>query len=537
MKRWTAWPPAIGIAWVLLFALYFPSAQPADERIQYTEQMVGAGHPTKTDTLNRLILVEHNTDGTHKYLPGLDVRKYGAKLDGSTNDSTAFGAAHDALPAGSTQNGGALNIPSGIAIIKNWTITTSGANIGGAGSGYVSKQGATILQPPNGVSNSNDDVIRVSGTGTVNVVLRDFEIYGIAPNGTDRASRCIASTGTRLRVENVYITGCDDWAFDNSISGADADSSDGGGVFRSQIYGKGVRISSANFTFSESYLNGNNSTTAIRIQGNSPTFGAPNIVLDKLVVETYQTPILDIGSSSGGATLDVTLRDSSIGSSGGTGTIIQVGDRNGSGGFLCDRSRISGANTEARAITVANLSGWVRIVNCSIIGTYSGGTGAPILLPLGIYGDIEILGSGQIEWNGYKSWRFSFLFWGIDGSGYSRGAYHLGGIEAQTTNATPTAIWKFPLPNPSSAVLKAKVIGEKSDGSAMYGFEVIAGGRNSGTATILGATQQGATAMNEGSGSGAAATWVAGTAETQLRVTGIASTTINWRADVEVLRR
>lgn len=36
-----------------------------DQRIQYTEEMVGAGHGTKADTLNRLALVEHNTDGTH----------------------------------------------------------------------------------------------------------------------------------------------------------------------------------------------------------------------------------------------------------------------------------------------------------------------------------------------------------------------------------------------------------------------------------------------------------------------------------------
>ena len=38
----------------------------ADQRIQYTEEMVGAGHPTKSDTLNRLANVEHNNDGTHK---------------------------------------------------------------------------------------------------------------------------------------------------------------------------------------------------------------------------------------------------------------------------------------------------------------------------------------------------------------------------------------------------------------------------------------------------------------------------------------
>ncbi|RJX36470.1 MAG: hypothetical protein C4525_00680 [Desulfarculus sp.] len=38
----------------------------ADLRIQYDEEMVGAGHPTKDDTLNRLVLAEHNQDGTHK---------------------------------------------------------------------------------------------------------------------------------------------------------------------------------------------------------------------------------------------------------------------------------------------------------------------------------------------------------------------------------------------------------------------------------------------------------------------------------------
>ena len=38
----------------------------ADQRIQYTEEMVGANHPSKSDTLNRLTLVEHDTDGTHK---------------------------------------------------------------------------------------------------------------------------------------------------------------------------------------------------------------------------------------------------------------------------------------------------------------------------------------------------------------------------------------------------------------------------------------------------------------------------------------
>lgn len=37
-----------------------------DLRIQYDEEMVGAGHPTKEDTLNRLMLAEHDSAGLHQ---------------------------------------------------------------------------------------------------------------------------------------------------------------------------------------------------------------------------------------------------------------------------------------------------------------------------------------------------------------------------------------------------------------------------------------------------------------------------------------
>jgi len=39
----------------------------SDLRIQYSEEMVGAGHPTKPDTLNRLALVETDQDGHGKF--------------------------------------------------------------------------------------------------------------------------------------------------------------------------------------------------------------------------------------------------------------------------------------------------------------------------------------------------------------------------------------------------------------------------------------------------------------------------------------
>lgn len=37
-----------------------------DQIIRYDEKMVGSGHPTLADTLNRALLIEHNADGTHQ---------------------------------------------------------------------------------------------------------------------------------------------------------------------------------------------------------------------------------------------------------------------------------------------------------------------------------------------------------------------------------------------------------------------------------------------------------------------------------------
>lgn len=61
----------------------------ADQRIQYTENMVGAGHPTLDDTLNRLTLVEHDTDGTHKDITVLSIN--GTVLAETTSGFTIEG--------------------------------------------------------------------------------------------------------------------------------------------------------------------------------------------------------------------------------------------------------------------------------------------------------------------------------------------------------------------------------------------------------------------------------------------------------------
>jgi hypothetical protein len=77
----------------------------ADQTIKSTEEMVGSGHGTKADTLNRLSLVKHETDGTHKaddYLALDTTPQLVADLDPqgySTNWSQVPTASFTATPA------------------------------------------------------------------------------------------------------------------------------------------------------------------------------------------------------------------------------------------------------------------------------------------------------------------------------------------------------------------------------------------------------------------------------------------------------
>jgi len=74
----------------LLMAAAFLAAAPlwaADQRILATEEMVGANHATKADTLNRLGLVEHENDGQHT-LSGFQGSQFAA--DAQASDTYAI---------------------------------------------------------------------------------------------------------------------------------------------------------------------------------------------------------------------------------------------------------------------------------------------------------------------------------------------------------------------------------------------------------------------------------------------------------------
>lgn len=109
----------------------------ADLTIAYMEEMVGSGHPSKTDTLNRLALVEHNSDGTHKYditgRYGTDLREFlpvGFLTDGSADYTDEIQDALDTL------TNGLLIIPAGTFLAGNLVVdATTGLRIVGFGMG------------------------------------------------------------------------------------------------------------------------------------------------------------------------------------------------------------------------------------------------------------------------------------------------------------------------------------------------------------------------------------------------------------------
>ena len=118
----------------------------ADLRIQVTEFMVGAGHATLADTLNRLSLAEHNTDGTHKYIPWTNVKTLGAIGDGATNDTTAIQNAINAVATG-----GLVFFPAGTYLITS-EVTIPGNNITLIGVGKSSKILCNTGSTDNGVN-------------------------------------------------------------------------------------------------------------------------------------------------------------------------------------------------------------------------------------------------------------------------------------------------------------------------------------------------------------------------------------------------
>src|SRR5574337_369346 len=121
----------------------------SDQRIQSTEKMVGANHPSLSDTLNRLTLIGHNSDGSHKHWA--DVKEYGATGDGVTDDTTAIQTA--------ITSGLPVVIPDGTYIVTGLTVSGATAFHGSYNSVLKFKTGAT----PAPIITATGDAIKVVG--------------------------------------------------------------------------------------------------------------------------------------------------------------------------------------------------------------------------------------------------------------------------------------------------------------------------------------------------------------------------------------
>lgn len=209
-----------------------------DLSIQYTEKMVGANHPTLSDTLNRLTLVEHNNDGTHNKLtkitdPWVDVRAYGAVGDGVTDDTAAIQAALTAaagktllFPVGTYMHSSLLLIPSNITV-SGYGATIKAANAISKTIGGLSVTGKTNVQIF-GLTYDGNRAGRAPGapvgsahgfsiTNSSNIVLRDIGAKNGVADGLLIAYSNSADANTRTFNVQVYggrYTNC----FRNNVS-------------------------------------------------------------------------------------------------------------------------------------------------------------------------------------------------------------------------------------------------------------------------------------------------------------------------------
>ncbi len=172
----------------------------ADLRIQYMDEMVGAGHPAKSDTLNRLMLSEHGINGAHKWF---DVTHpdFGAKGDGVTDDTAAIQAAFDAIA--STGGIRTVYFPSGTYIISA-VINLNKNNIMVRGEGESS-----VVQVKNNVGDlqlNGYGAMFIIATGSNHIVIKDFLLDGNADNNTTSTYSAIKGINTdHLTIQDMTI--------------------------------------------------------------------------------------------------------------------------------------------------------------------------------------------------------------------------------------------------------------------------------------------------------------------------------------------
>ena len=169
----------------------------ADQRILSTERMVGAGHATLADTLNRLALIDHNTDGTHKSTAVVLAAEKGAINGVATLD--ASGLVPDA------------QIPAAIA--RDAEVTTAITTHEAAADPHTGYQKESEKGVASGYASLGTDTIVPTaqlGTGTADATkfLRGDKLWGVPTGGaTDKDIHYFRQIGTASPFERWYVAG------------------------------------------------------------------------------------------------------------------------------------------------------------------------------------------------------------------------------------------------------------------------------------------------------------------------------------------
>ena len=154
-----------------------------------------ASDTTTADNDGTVIL--DNVTGTknrwkRQYTGAVHASWFGARGNGSTNDTSALSAAATAAAAANKS----LEIDGGTFIVENWTPPT-GSVIRGQG------VGDTILKRPNNASTNNSPITLSAG----NIQIYDLQIDGNKANNASNGSQCISVTGGgNYKLVNLFAT-------------------------------------------------------------------------------------------------------------------------------------------------------------------------------------------------------------------------------------------------------------------------------------------------------------------------------------------
>lgn len=209
----------------------------ADQRIQATEFMVGANHATLADTLNRLTLIEHDTDGTHnKAITQLTANKL---VKANASKILAPSAISE------TANGEVTNASQPMVLAQ---VTSTVENVTGDTTEYSMAAAIwTEIYDQNADFSNGTFTAPVTGRYTFNLNLR---LAGIVSTNTSLRIAAVASNRTIAYTVNPYAIWDSNYSLLSIIFPHDVDMDAGDTLYFTVTVGptnKGVDIHSTTY--------------------------------------------------------------------------------------------------------------------------------------------------------------------------------------------------------------------------------------------------------------------------------------------------